>query len=328
MSKEFEIIKKYFLPLTNNSKAAQGLKDDVALISSNSKKQLVISKDLSIEDIHFTKSQGGELIARKLLASNLSDLASSGAKPLYYLLGFSQNTFDEKFIADFCTGLKKSGKEFGIDLIGGDSVKVPDKLCFSVTIFGEVPKGKSLKRSAAKDGDLVFVSGNIGDSFLGLQILQNQVSGISAPDMKHLINRHLLPSPRIRLGEELIKNNIKCAIDVSDGLFSDLKHICEASNLSAIIYQNLIPISKAAKSCLDKNSNLDVNQLFCGGEDYELIFTAPKNQQNKIAKIAQKLNLKITLIGSLQKKKSKPEIQLLNQKGERIEIKQYGWQHY
>lgn len=333
MASEFETIKKYFLPLTNNSKSAQGLKDDAAIISISSKKELIISKDLSAEDIHFKKEYGANLIAQKLLISNLSDLAASGAKPAHYLLGFSKNNnVDEKFIADFCKGLKKIGDKFKIDLIGGDSVQGSDKLCFSITIFGEVSKGKSLKRSAAKNGDLVFVSGNIGDSFLGLNLLQKKIICKNSANKKYLIDRHLLPTPRIKLGEELVKNNIKCAIDVSDGFLADLKHICESSDLEAIIWQDLIPVSNQAKSCLKENSgenkNIGLNQLFSGGEDYELIFTAPKKLQNKIQELAKKLKIKITPVGHLHKTKSKATIKLLDQKGEQIQIKRFGWEHY
>ncbi len=328
MSKEFEIIKKYFLPLTHNSKAAGALKDDAALVKINPKKELVISKDLSIEDIHFKRSYGAKLIAEKLLISNLSDLAASGAKPLYYMLGFSQNNkLDEKFIKEFVSGLKKVGDEFKLDLIGGDSVQVTDKLCFSATIFGEVDVNKSLKRSGAKDGDLIFVSGNIGDSFLGLHLLQKKISCKNQNHKKYLINRHLLPTPQIKLGMELVKNNNSSAIDVSDGFLSDLKHICEASNLDAVVHQNLIPISDAAKDSIKEN-NIDLNQLLSGGEDYELIFTAPKKDQKNIEKLSKKLGIKITQVGSLKKTKSNPKIQLLDSKGKEIKISKYGWQHY
>jgi thiamine-monophosphate kinase len=325
---EFKTIQKYFLPLTKASKAAGGLQDDVATISLNPKKELLISKDLMAEDVHFSSNDGAYNIACKLLKTNISDLAASGAKPLYYMIGFSQSEkFDENFVKEFCRGLKDVSNEFGIALIGGDSIRTKGKLCFSITIFGEVSKGKSLKRNAAKNGDLIFVSGEIGDAFLGLQILQNKISGLNKTHQKYLTTRHLQPSPGIALGTELVKQNLsKCAIDVSDGFLADLQHICEASKLSATIYQKNIPISAAAKLCLNKN--VDLNQLLSGGDDYELIFTSAAKNKNKVEKLAKKIGVKITCVGHLQKPKKQPEIHLLDNKNQEIEIHQYGWQHY
>src|SRR5690606_10036651 len=133
---------------------------------------------------------------------------------------------------------------------------------------------------------------------------QNKISCQRKSDKKYLTDRHLLPTPRIELGEELIKNNVKCAIDVSDGLLADLKHICDTSFLNAVIFEDLIPISKAAQSCLKENKNIASSQIFSGGEDYELIFTAPKKMQSKILKLSEKLKIKITEIGFLQKVES------------------------
>jgi len=329
MKSEFKIIQKYFLPLAKGCKASNALSDDAALISMPKTKELVISKDLMAEDIHFKKSDGAYSIASKLLRTNLSDLAASGAKPLYYMLGFSQNgNLDENFIKEFCCGLKDVSDEFGLSLIGGDSIRTQDKLCFSLTIFGEIAKGKSLKRSGAKVGDLIFVSGNIGDAFLGLQLLQKKITCKNKIHQKYLINRHLHPSPRIDLGMELIKQNCKSAIDISDGFLADLKHICTASNLDAVINQAAIPLSSAAKLCLVKNKNLNLNQLLCGGDDYELIFTVNKKDQRKIVNLAKKIGTKLTCVGYLQGSKATPKINLLDENGRMIKITEYGWQHY
>lgn len=327
---EFKTIQKYFLPLTKAHKAAGGLQDDVATIVINNKKELVVSKDLMAQDVHFALEDGAYNIACKLLKTNISDLAASGAKPLYYMLGFSQSeNLDEQFLKEFCRGLKDVSNQFNLVLIGGDSIRTQDKLCFSVTIFGEVTKKKSLKRNAAKDGDLIFVSGDVGDAFLGLKILQKNIICKSKTHQKYLIQKHLQPSPRIDLGMELVKQNLsKSAIDISDGLLADLLHICQASNLDATINQNLIPLSKAAKYCLLENKNIDLNQLISGGDDYELIFTANKKDQNKINDLAKKIGVKITHIGNLQKSKTPPKIHLLDHQNQEMKILQYGWQHY
>jgi thiamine-monophosphate kinase len=326
---EFKTIQKYFLPLTKGNKAAGELQDDVATIAINGKKELVVSKDLMAQDVHFHLEDGAYNIACKLLKTNLSDLAASGAKPLYYLLGFSQNdNLNEQFIKEFYHGLKDVGEQFNLALIGGDSIGIKDKLCFSITIFGEISKGKSLKRSNAKNGDLIFISGDIGDAFLGLNIAQEKIICGNKTHKKYLTDRHLQPSPRINLGMELAKKNLsKSAIDISDGLLADLLHICNASNLDAVIQQDLIPLSRAAKFCLLKNNNIYLKQLISGGDDYELIFTVKKKDQNKIVDLAKKIGVKITYIGHLQKKKAKPKIYLMDRNNQEIEILQYGWQH-
>ena len=325
---EFNTIQKYFLPLTKGNKSANYLQDDTASVTIESNKELIISKDLMAEDVHFRISYGGYNIAKKLLLSNLSDIASSGAKPLYYMLGFSKN-IDENFTKEFCRGLKDVGDQFDLSLIGGDTIKTIDKLCFSITIFGEIDKGKSLKRNNAKDGDLIFVSGNIGDAYLGINILENGDNpqpSINENYQQYLINRHLCPIPRVAMAMELVKNNLsKSATDISDGLLADLLHICQASKLDAIILQKQIPISVAAKYVLKKNNHLNLQQLLSGGEDYELIFTAPKNYRKEIDQLSTKLKIKVTCIGRMQKTKQQPQIHLLDKNKQSINIQKYGY---
>ena len=205
-------------------------------------------------------------------------------------------------------------------------------MCFSITIIGEVLKGKSLKRSNAQDGDLIFVSNNIGDAFLGLQISEQQIICPNKNYTKYLVNRHLKPSPRIDLGFALVKNNLsKSAIDISDGFLADLLHICNASNLDATIYQNLLPISVQAKYCLKhqlaKNKIVDLELLLSGGEDYELIFTSHKKYQAKITQLSEQLGIKITCVGSMKKAKKQPKIELLDCNNEPIKIAKYGYVH-
>jgi len=324
---EFQIIKKHFLPLTNKVSAARNLEDDVAKISLKKNEYLVVSKDLIIEDIHFKKSDGAYKIASKLLISNLSDLAASGAKPLYYMLGFScHKNLDKKFITDFCSGLKDIGKKYKISLIGGDSSSSPDRLFFSITIFGIKNKNDaSLSRNSGKDGDLLFASGKLGDAFLGLQISKNK-----SQKNDYLLSRHFFPTARIKLGLALAKNKLStAAIDVSDGLLADLNHICQASKLDATIYQNKIPISKEAQLFLKQNNNFSISDLISGGDDYELIFSVNKKFQKEIEALSQKLKTPLTCIGELSKSKNKqPKIFLLDDSNQPITISKYGYKHY
>lgn len=317
--KEFQIIEQYFKPLTNSSIESQGLIDDTAKIVVADDEELVISKDMMVEDVHFLLTDGGFKIASKLLRTNLSDLAASGAKPLYYMLGFSKNdTIQQQFIDDFSQGLKSVQDDFNLSLIGGDTVS-SQKLFFSITIFGSVKKGKSLVRSHAKDDDLIYVSGNIGDAYLG-RINQ---------DDNYLIDRHFFPTPRIALGKELLKRELsQCAIDISDGLLIDLERICNSSKLTAKIYLQDIPLSKAAQQSLQKNSKVKTLDLLSAGDDYELIFCTHPDNKNKIKELSQSLNLKLTCIGSIKKNSNtNPKVTLLDQDNQKITINRLGYEH-
>ncbi len=300
---EFQLIHRFFKPLTKNKKAARGLADDVAQISD-----LVVSKDIFVEDVHFLRADGGFKIASKLLRTNLSDLASAGAAPLYYMLGFSKNKeTDEKFLRDFSLGLQSLQNEFGLYLIGGDTVK-SDKLFFSITIFGKATKGKTLSRNAAKNGDLIYVSGKIGDAFIG------RTSKASS----YFIDRHFFPTPRIELGKKLIEKNLsKCAIDVSDGLLADLNHICQASGLEAKIDLEKIPFSQ-------KNPQKPL-ELISAGDDYELIFAVNPKNQKKISALAQEIGLDLTCIGNFTESSS-PAVSL-HKNNKKIKLAKLGYEH-
>lgn len=315
---EFQIIEKYFKKLTNNCSAAQGLNDDVAKFSLSQDEELVISKDAFCQDVHFLLEDGGFKIASKLLRTNLSDLASAGATPLYYMLAFGKSKkIDEKFIKEFARGLFDVQKKFKISLIGGDTVSTNEAF-FSITIFGKVKKGQNLKRNAAKSGDLIFVSGNIGDAQIGLE---TKLKG-NLKKNKKFLEQHFFPNPQIKLGEILLKQKLsKCAIDISDGLLADLKHLCEASKLSAKIFLDQIPLSEKN---LTQNRKLE---LLSGGDDYELIFAVDVKNEKKILQLAKKLNLKLTCIGSFIRS-TKPDIVLLGSDNKKIILKKLGYEHF
>ncbi len=324
---EFKLITKYFKPLTNSCTAAQNLGDDVAKIALQQGCELLISKDVFVEDVHFLRCDGAFKIASKLLRTNLSDLASSGATPLYYMLGFSKNDHtDEKFLREFVRGLKSVQNEFELCLIGGDTVK-SEKLFFSITIFGSAKKNHSLSRDQAKEGDLIFVSGSIGDAFLGLYCKQNNLPKTSYS--KTLLQRHFFPQPRINLGQKLLEKNLsKCAIDVSDGLIADLAHVCSASKLTAEINLEQIPVSAAAQKFLAKNRPIKLTDLFCGGDDYELIFAANPKNSKKILQLSKELQLDLTCIGEFKKSATKQcTVTLRDANHQKITITKSGYEH-
>ena len=316
--KEFQLIEKYLKPLTNSCKASQNLADDVAKISLKKDEELIISKDVFVEDVHFLRSDGGFKIASKLLRTNLSDLASSGAKPLHYMLGFSKNEHtDEKFLREFSRGLKSVQDQSELCLIGGDTIK-SEKLFFSVTIFGIAKKGKILSRNQAQEGDLIFVSGTIGDAFLARCF-----------NLSKLQERHFFPTPRINLGKKLLEKKLsRCAIDVSDGLIADLNHICAASKLNAEIHLHSVPISAAAQKFLQKNSQIKITDLISSGDDYELIFAVNPKNRKKIAALSKSLDLDLTCIGEFKKSSAKKfNASLYDEKNHKITIKKTGYEH-
>lgn len=322
---EFSIIDQFFKPLTNNLKQAQNLEDDVALIADN----LVVSKDVMVQNIHFRIEDGGYNIAQRLLRSNLSDIASSGTKPLYYLLAFSKNSLvDKKFILDFTTALNEINQEFKIALIGGDTVKSGTELFFSITIFGQ-KKDDILLRKNAKNNDLIFVSGYVGDAFLGRLISENKIKSSSKKTKEYLQNRYFKPTPRINLGLALTKNKLSnCATDISDGLLADINQIAKTSKVKAKIFLDEITISNQATEILKYNSNITKLDLISAGDDYELIFTAKKDDEKAIAKLAKKLEIPLSLIGYFEKNSDKESsnIELISN-NRIININKFGYEH-
>jgi len=314
--KEFELIEKIFTPLAKSPKKINSLdpniltkfdslclQNDVALIELDSKRNLVLSKDLMCEGVHFLKSDGGFEIASKLLLSNLSDIASSGATPLCYMLGFTKNnSLPKKFYTEFGRALSKIQNQYNIRLIGGDTSN-SELLHYSITIFGVASKDQLLLRQNAQNGDLIFVSNAIGDAYLGLNLKLKNSPNLKTYEKK-LLEKHFYPQPRTELSKQLLEQNLsKCATDISDGLMTDLTNICNASKLNAQIFLSQIPISSSALKYLQKNSDLSKLDLLSGGDDYELIFSVNPKNVNKIQKLSNKLDLALTCIGKFTNEK-------------------------
>lgn len=326
--KESQIINK-FRSLIRDKKAAQNFDDDVAKFSIKSDEEIIISKDVFVEDVHFLQKDGGFRIASKLLLSNISDIASAGAKPIYYSLAFAKNNkINQEFLDDFTKGLKETQDKYNLSLIGGD-VTNSKNLFFSITIFGIAQKNKSLSCLKAKNDDIIFVSQDIGDAYLGLKIKQKK-SFFKRPyceDEKYLLNRHFFPTPRVKLGQKLIEKKLSsCATDVSDGLLVDLNKICKSSKLGANIFLEKVPFSSAAQNFLKKDRKSNKLDLICGGDDYELIFCAPKKNEKEIYKLAKLLKIKITAIGNF-KKNNLHQLNLLDKNSKKINIKKFGYEH-
>jgi thiamine-monophosphate kinase len=323
---EFELIEKYFAPLASGAAGALGLTDDAALLTPPAGRDLVLTADAMIEGVHFVPDQPPGLVARKLLRVNLSDLAAMGAVPLGYLVTAAwPETKDEAWIAGFAEGLAEDQAVFPVHLLGGDTTRTAGPLALSLTAVGTVPAGGGLRRSTARAGDLLFVSGTIGDSVLGLKILRGELEVPDDSDRAALVARHRLPEPRLALGQALLDEGLAtAAIDLSDGLVADIGHIAETSGLAARIEVSAIPLSAAAGRAVADDPVLRA-ALFGGGEDYELAFAAAPGQAEAIAALAERLALPIKRIGALAAGEG---VKLVDESGEEVPLVSAGWTHF
>jgi thiamine-monophosphate kinase len=326
MRGEFELIEKYFAPLAEGEPGALGLSDDAALLTLPEGRDLVLTADAMIEGVHFLSDQPPGLVARKLLRVNLSDLAAMGAAPLGYLVTAAwPEATDESWIAGFAQGLAQDQACFGLHLLGGDTTRTAGPVALSLTAAGAVPAGAALRRSTARAGDLVFVSGTIGDSLLGLKALRGELETLEDDDRAALVARHRLPSPRLALGQALLEEGLAtAAIDLSDGLIADIGHIAETSGLAARIEAAAVPLSAAAERTVTGDAGLRA-ALFGGGEDYELAFAAAPELDEAIIALGARLDLPIAKIGVLTEGEG---LRLVGENGEDLPIVSAGWTHF
>lgn len=278
MADEFDIIHRYFAPLTRGDKAAFGLTDDAAAIPTRAGYEHVVTTDAIVQGVHFLEDETPENIAHRLCGSNLSDLAAMGARPLGFTLAAAwRKGTGAAFIEAFATGLGEWVDGFSFPLLGGDTVTTPGPMMFSLTAIGEVEAGKALTRGGAKPGDTVYVSGTIGDGALGLLAAQNRLNDLPDADTTYLKKRFRHPSPRVSTGTSLVGTANAC-IDISDGLVQDLGHIAAASGVSVRINADRIPLSKAARAVLDADPS-HLETVLTGGDDYELAFTSSEEPE-------------------------------------------------
>ncbi len=321
--KEFELISKYFKPLAKGFKGALALKDDIAIFPKNNTHEYIITTDGMVEGVHFPENSMPDVVASRLLASNLSDIASCGGVPKYYLItGSIKEGMNKKWFKNFSDKLAEINKKYGIHLIGGDTVKSSTQLFFSVTLIGEVETGRALLRSNAMTGDDIYVSGNIGDAWIGLQILNGEFEKLSYDDKNYFINRYVSPTPRIELGKALVGVASSCT-DISDGLLKDLENICTASHVAAEIKKEKISVAIHGEH---------FEEQITGGDDYELIFTANPSKKGKIENISRDLGLKITKIGKIQTKNTNHSeksqyITITDRSGKIINYSKTGYEH-
>lgn len=273
---EFAFIHRFSEKYFNNlPDGYTGIGDDCAVIPNLANQEYTVSTDMLVENVHFVASEiGGYLLGHKSLAVNLSDLAASGSLPCGAFLSLAiPGDMDVEFMDDFMKGFHKIATVYGCPLLGGDTTASRGGLVINVTVIGHCPQGKHKDRSKSVPGDVVCVSGPLGDSAAGLHFVLNPSISRSA-DAIDLIKRHHAPKPRILLGESLVAlPQIHSVMDISDGIASDIRHILDRSNVSAVIELDKIPYSPLMQKVFGDNPAQMRNFALCGGEDYELLFT-------------------------------------------------------
>lgn len=302
---EFELIRLLTDGLTYDSRTVVGVGDDCTVYEIAKGRYLLATCDMLIEDVHFTrKTASAFLIGCKAIACSLSDIAAMGGRPLFALVsvGLPSSTPTE-FAQDLYVGIRSMCRDHGLTLAGGDTVRSPDKLVIDVFMTGECPSAKYVLRSGAKAGDAIVVTGFLGDSAAGLDLLSGKAAEPDAERRSTLAEAHLAPEPRCEQGAYLCENfDIRSMIDISDGLAGDLAHICESSRLGARIQAGSIPLSKALREFCRNAGRDPLKYALGGGEDYELLFTLAPHEFERLAKEwPNEFELPLSRIGEMDK---------------------------
>jgi len=294
---EFETIRKLLAPLAH-PEWGRGLLDDVAVLPTRPGYDLVLTKDAIVEGVHFLAEDPLDTVAQKLLRVNLSDLAAKGAEPFGYMLAchWSERCGWPEREA-FARGLGIDQKAFGIALIGGDTVVTPGPASFSVTMMGWAPKGRTVGRSGARPGQLVFVTGQIGDGWLGLQAAQGRLS-LAPERVAALAEHYRRPMPRL-IFAPVIREMARASVDVSDGLIADLGHIADVSGVGIELDLEPTPLSAAGQAWFDTrvDEQAALERLATGGDDYEIAFTAEAGDEETLRREAERRHLRLTVVG-------------------------------
>ena len=315
---EFELISKYFSKLSSNNKSSLDLNDDVFFDKS---KKLVISVDTYVEGIHFIDFKYPNLVIKKILRSSISDLICKGVKPKYYFISGSGNkkTFSKKKLNLISKSLKEEQKKYSIYLCGGDTV-FSKKLSFTITSVGF--SNKIVFRNKAKINDDIYVTDTLGDSFIGLKVLQKKMK-LNKKLMNYFTDKYFNPKLHINITKKLI-SFANTSIDISDGLISDLEKMINKQKLSYKLYLNDIPISKNLKKLVDSRI-IDKISSVSRGDDYQILFTATTSKSRIISKISKSLGIRISKIGKICTYNQKSQI--INEKNEKIALKNKGYFH-
>jgi len=311
---EFALIARHFRPLAGPG--ALDLRDDAALLTPPPGRELVLTVDAMVAGVHFLPDDPPDLIGRKLLRVNLSDLAAKGATPLGYLMTVSTpRDTPEAWYAGFAAGLAADQARYGATLLGGDTTSTPGPISLSLTAIGHVAPGTAVHRFGAQAGDAIWVTGTIGDGALGLAVALGRL----ADPTGHLLDRYRLPQPRVGLA---IAGIATAGMDVSDGLVQDLGHLCRASALAATIDAEQVPLSDPAR-----NAGRDwLETCLTGGDDYELLLAVPPAREAALRQAASRAGMAVTRIGAFHP--GAPAVMVLGSGRKPLAFKKGGWSHF
>ncbi len=325
MTPEFSLISRHFTHRTRHT--LLGVGDDAALIQPRRGHVLAISADMLVEGRHFFKGADPEALGHKTLAVNLSDLAAMGATPRWATLALALPRIDDAWLTAFSRGLMRLARGHGVDLVGGDTTRGPLNLC--VQIMGEVPAAKALRRDGARAGDDIWVSGTLGDAALGVAARNNKIT--PKKQLLTIASQRLdRPTPRVALGTAL-RGIARSAIDISDGLLADLGHICERSQVAAVIECDALPRSPLLQAVAANGATSHVAQaaLLAGGDDYELCFTAPPSRRAVVARAGKTTRTRVTRIGrTVHAPAGATTVAVIDAQGMPLRITQRGFDHF
>jgi thiamine-monophosphate kinase len=327
-SGEDRLIARYFKPLAKHP-GAFGLRDDAAVIAPPAGYDLVVTADGVVAGVHFFPDDPPDMVARKALRVNLSDLAAKGARPLGFLLTLAlPRETGDAWLAPFARGLGADAEMFECPLLGGDTVRTPGPVTISIAAFGAVPHGRMVRRAGAQPGDHVMVTGTIGDAALGLLLRRAPANaerwGLAPWQSEHLAARYLVPEPRTAIAAALAAH-VSAAMDVSDGLAGDLAKLCGASGVAADIDAARVPLSDAARAAVAKDGVL-LETVITGGDDYEVLATVPPGQVETLRKTASAVGIALTDIGTVVE--GRGEARFLDARGKPLMLAHPSFSHF
>lgn len=321
-SGEDDLIARYFKPLATDP-GAFGLVDDAAILKGTPG-DIVVTTDAIVEGVHFLPGDPPETLARKALRVNLSDLAAKGAEPAGFVLTLGLREASDAWLAPFARALGDDAKAFNCPLLGGDTVSTPGPLTISVTAFGRVPSQAMVRRSTARAGDVVVVSGTIGDATLGLAVLQQRVLAGEASVRDALVARYREPQPRVALAMA-VRAHASASMDVSDGLAGDLAKLCKASGVSADVRLADVPLSAAARNVLAAKATT-IEALIAGGDDYEILCTVAEDRLASFRQAAASAGIGLTAIGMIRS--GDEPVRFVGEDGRMVTLARSSYSHF
>ncbi|MFQ5585966.1 MAG: thiamine-phosphate kinase [Thermodesulfobacteriota bacterium] len=312
----------------DHPRVVEGVGDDASVILQDEKKCLLATTDVLIEGIHFSHSYTEPyLLGKKAVSTSLSDIAAMGGAPTFLLLSLSlPPETSMEYLHAFYRGVRKRMDEFGVVLIGGNTSSSHEGMTIGVVVLGEVPRDEVVCRKGASPGDLLYVTGQVGDAALGLELLKTAAMESEKIAQNRAVMRHLDPTPRSRVGRLIAERRLATAmIDISDGLLRDLHHLTEASGCGATLSLPRLPLSSQVRDRITSNPD-DIRLPLAGGEDYELLFSASPKKTRSIQSLAGEAELPITSIGSIVPKEK--GVVVVDKDGELVPIRDKGYDHF